>query len=129
MSSIFNKYKLCKEWTIVESAINELKDNNDLQIITHSDNVIGHILKRIVDSKFNSHILYTILEELDKAKIHYKLERYREDTIMICATVVGSRFEIEVFNNGSVETSVFTGDESLESGMDIIVAIINNNKD
>ena len=129
MNSMFNEYKSCKEWAIVERAINELKNNNDLQITTHLDYVIGHITKRIIDDKFNFHSLYKILEELDKVKIHYKLERYREDTIMICVTVVGARIEIEVFNNGSIETAIFTGDESVETGMDVVIAIINDNKD
>ena len=129
MSSIFNEYKFCKEWAIIESAIHELKGNNDLQILTHSEYIIGHITKRIVDCACNFHTLYKILEDLEKAKIHYKLERYRADTIMICVTVVGARIEIEVFNNGSIETSIFNGDESVKSGIDIVNVIINDNKE
>lgn len=70
------------------------------------------------------HVLYKILEELDNANIHYTLARYRKNTVMICATVVDKRIEVEVFNNGEIETNVFSGDESIKTGMDILQKII-----
>ncbi|NCI48946.1 hypothetical protein GWC95_03365 [Sediminibacterium roseum] len=82
-----------------------------------------------MDNASETHTLYTILEQLDSAKIHYRLERYRDDTIMICVTVVGSRIEIEVFSDGSVVTSMFKGDESLEDGLEIVNKIIAENRD
>ena len=48
---------------------------------------------------------------------------------MICLTVVGARIEIEVFNTGSIETSIFKGDESIEEGMEVVNKIIDTNRD
>jgi hypothetical protein len=79
--------------------------------------------------KTKAHPLYKILKELEAAKIHYKLERYREDTVMICVTIVGGRLEIEVFEDGHIETAIFKGDESIESGMKIVKSIIKANRD
>jgi hypothetical protein len=75
------------------------------------------------------HTLYKILAELDKAHIHYKLERYREDTVMICVTVVGARIEIEVFSNEEIETSIFSGNEDVEVGIEIVKKIIEEHRD
>ncbi len=129
MSSPYNEYKSFRNWNIVESAVNELKENKDIQITTQTDYVIGFITKKIEDAKSDNHILYKILEDLDEAKIHYKLERYRTDTIMICVTVVGARIEIEVFNSGDIQTSILKGDESIESGSEFVYNIINSNRD
>jgi hypothetical protein len=32
-----------------------------------------------------THRLYTLLQRLDRARIHYTLARVRNDTVMICA--------------------------------------------
>lgn len=68
----------------------------------------------------NNHPLYQILNELDRANIYYQLQRTREDSIMICVVIIGARIEIEVFNNGNIESSLFKGDESIVSGMDFV---------
>jgi hypothetical protein len=75
------------------------------------------------------HLLYKILEQLDSAGIHYTLARYREDMVMICVTVPGKRIEIDVSSSGEIETSIFSGDESVESGIEIIEDIINSNRE
>ncbi|WPO77982.1 hypothetical protein [Flavobacterium sp. KACC 22761] len=77
----------------------------------------------------NDHPIYHILEELDKAEIFYQLQRTRENSIMICASVIGSRIEIEVFNDGSIESSIFTGDESIISGSDFVKKIVESSRD
>lgn len=56
-----------------------------------------------------THRLYTLLQQLERARIHYTLARVRDDTVMICATVPGRRCEIEVFADGSLEVEVFGG--------------------
>lgn len=76
-----------------------------------------------------AHPLYQILEELDKANIHYKLERTRENSIMICVAIIGARVEIEVFNDGNIESSVFKGDESVISGIDFVKKIIESSRE
>ena len=48
------------------------------------------------------HRLYTLLEQLDRARINYTLARVRNNAVMICATVPGRRYEIEVFADGNV---------------------------
>lgn len=57
-----------------------------------------------------THRLYTLLQRLDRARIQYTLARVRDDAVMICATVPGRRYEIEVFSDGSVEVEVFGAD-------------------
>ena len=106
----------------------ELEKNKDLSITTPVEYVIGIITKRLRKIKV-IHPLYQILEELDSAKIYYKLERTRDNSVMICVTIVGARVEIEVFNDGNIETSIFKGDESLISGKDFVDEIIKNNRD
>ena len=57
-----------------------------------------------------THRLYTPLQRLDRARIHYTLARVRNDTVMICATVPGRRYEIDVSADGSIEVEVFGAD-------------------
>jgi hypothetical protein len=67
----------------------------------------------------NPHRLYTLLQQLERARIHYTLARVRDDTVMICATVPGRRYEIEVFADGSIEVEVF-GAEGDIGGQDAV---------
>ena len=127
--NLYNEYKCKEEWKIVQSSINGLLENNDIKLTTNPDYVIGYIVKSLENVRQGGHTLYDILEELDLAKIHYQLARYRKDTVRICVTVVGARIEIEVFNTGSIETSIFKGDESIESGIEVVNKIINDNRD
>ena len=57
--------------------------------------------------------LTQFLDQLDDAKIHYTLARYREDTIMVQVTVPGERWEIEFLTDGSVEVEKFISDGSI----------------
>jgi hypothetical protein len=54
-----------------------------------------------------THGLYALLQQLDRARIHYILTRVRDDTVMIVANVPGRRYEIEVFSDGALEVEVF----------------------
>ncbi|EUB97007.1 hypothetical protein PMI07_000583 [Rhizobium sp. CF080] len=67
--------------------------------------------------------LFKILRRLDEAHIHYFIERHRDDTIDITATIVGQRIEISVFEDDHVEISRFVGHEEIE-GEDVLHAII-----
>ena len=71
------------------------------------------------------HRLYTLLQQLDRARIHYTLTRARDDTVMIQAAVPGRRYEIEVFSDGTLEVEVFgsTGSLSGEEAVDELLAI------
>lgn len=57
--------------------------------------------------------LFKILKDLDRAKIHYHIDRFRSDTVDIVATFVGRRLEIAVFEDGRVEISEFRGNEDV----------------
>ncbi len=72
----------------------------------------------------HNHPLYDILAKLNSAKMHYNLDKQRPRAVLICITVPGERIEIEVFDDGSVETSRFSGDESVTMGMDVIDSIL-----
>jgi hypothetical protein len=72
----------------------------------------------------NPHRLYTLLQQLERGRIHYTLARVRDDTVMICATVPGRRYEIEVFADGSIEVEVFgaKGDIGGQEAVDDLLA-------
>ena len=70
------------------------------------------------------HPLYEILWKLDAAKIFYTLGRHRSDYVTIHVTVPGRRYEIEVASNGEIETSCFSGNEDLNSGIEEIEKIL-----
>ncbi len=71
-----------------------------------------------------SHTLYRILRLLDGQGLWYRVDRHRNDTVMITVTVVGERLEIDVFEDGHVEFSRFKGDEGVESGADRLDQLI-----
>ncbi len=75
------------------------------------------------------HNLYKILQDLDSAKIFYTLAHYRDDVVTIHVTVPGKRFEIDVESDGSVDTAIFSGNEDLESGIDVVQKIVNKYAD
>ena len=62
-----------------------------------------------------SHPLYQILRLLEDEGLWFRVDRHRDDTVMITVTVVGERLEIDVFEDGHVEFSRFKGDEGVES--------------
>ena len=78
-----------------------------------------------------SHRLYTLLQQLDRARIHYSLTRVRDDTVMIQAVVPGRRYEIEVFSDGSVEVEIFgtTVDLRGEEAVDELLANYSDDSD
>jgi hypothetical protein len=76
-----------------------------------------------------THPLFQVLRMLDEARLWYRLERTREDTVLIMVTAVGERFEIDVFENGEVEVSRFRGNEDVESGLDVVRSIIDEHSE
>ena len=52
-----------------------------------------------------THVL-AFLERLDQAHIWYRLEHVR-DSLMVCVTVPGERWEIEFFADGQIEVERF----------------------
>ncbi len=58
----------------------------------------------------NSFNIYTFLAQLRQKRIHFELASYRENAIMILASVPGERWEIEFLENGQVEVEIFKSD-------------------
>lgn len=57
--------------------------------------------------------LLSFLDELRAAKIHYRLDQFRDDAIMVEVAVPGERWEVEFLDDGSVEVEVFRSDGSI----------------
>ncbi|MBN3952224.1 MAG: hypothetical protein HWQ38_39415 [Nostoc sp. NMS7] len=51
--------------------------------------------------------LVTFLNELEQERISYTLAHHRDETIMVNVAVSGERWEVEFFENGSVEVERF----------------------
>jgi hypothetical protein len=51
--------------------------------------------------------LLSFLVRLEAGKIHYSLEHNRDKAIMVLSAVPGERWEVEFFEDGSVEIEVF----------------------
>ena len=75
-----------------------------------------------------SHALFTLLNELDAAKIHCALARYQPDTVTVTITLVGQRVEAAVFSDGHIEVARFTGTEAIEGGADLLHQLIAENR-
>lgn len=71
-----------------------------------------------------SHELYRIIRLLEARRIHFELARYRDDSIMITATIVGARVEIDVFEDGHVEYSLFFGNEAVERDLNALRSLL-----
>ena len=62
--------------------------------------------------------LLRFLDQLDLAKIAYRLERVR-DSIMVVVAVPGERWEVEFFDDGQVEVERFSSTGMIE-GEDVL---------
>ncbi|MGH9770013.1 MAG: hypothetical protein ACREAB_21525 [Blastocatellia bacterium] len=51
--------------------------------------------------------LLSFLVRLEDVKIHYSLEHNRDEAIMVLIVVPGQHWEVEFFEDGSVEIEVF----------------------
>jgi hypothetical protein len=76
-----------------------------------------------------SHPLYQLLQQLEAAKIYFTLARHREDSILVSLTLVGERVEIDVFDDGHMEVSRFSGSEDIVGDAALVEQIINSNRD
>lgn len=75
------------------------------------------------------HALYELLTELEAARLPFTLGRYRPDSVMVTVTVVGERIEVDVFDDGHMEVSRFTGDEAVVGGRDLVLKLIEDNRE
>ena len=51
--------------------------------------------------------LVTFLNQLEQERISYTLAHHRDETIMVNVAVAGERWEVEFFEDGSVEVERF----------------------
>jgi hypothetical protein len=73
-----------------------------------------------------SHPLFELLRKIDAHfnPAAFSLSRQRNDAVMITLSLVGERLEIEVFEDGHVEYSRFTGDESVLGDLELLDQLI-----
>ena len=64
--------------------------------------------------------IFEVLKILDDQGVYYVINRTRADTIRVCATFVGERWEIEIFEDGHVEISRFYGTEAIDGGIELL---------
>jgi hypothetical protein len=76
-----------------------------------------------------SHPLFSLLQKLEAAKIHFTLGRHRDDSIMVSLTLVGERVEVDVFNDGHMEVSRFPGSEDIVGGSELVERLIDGNRE
>jgi hypothetical protein len=75
-----------------------------------------------------NHPLFSLLTRLDYSHYHYVLKRSRPDSIRVDITFVGERVEVDVFDDGHMEVSRFTGSEAVEGGSELIFNLISENE-
>jgi hypothetical protein len=76
-----------------------------------------------------NHPLYKLLADLEDASIHFTINRYRPDTILVALTLVGERVEIDVFEDGQMNVSRFPGSEDIVGHEELVQKLIDENRD
>ena len=71
-----------------------------------------------------SHELYRMIRLLERERVHYRLDRHRDNSILVNETMVGERIEIDVFEDGHVEYSRFRGHEDVEGDVPALEALL-----
>jgi hypothetical protein len=75
-----------------------------------------------------SHPLYTLLQKLEDAQIHFTLARNRNDSVLVSMTLVGERIEVDRVDDGHMEVSRFPGNEDVLGGEELVHDIIEKNR-
>ncbi len=63
------------------------------------------------------------LDFLRGKKIHFRLDQYRTNTIMVTFTLVGCRVEVDFFED-HIEFSYFTGDEGVHDDWAVMQGLL-----
>lgn len=71
-----------------------------------------------------SSALFDTINALEKARLHFFIERTGPDSVMLSVTLVGERIEIDIFEDDHLEISRFRGDESIEGGKELLPEIL-----
>jgi hypothetical protein len=74
--------------------------------------------------------LLAFLADLEQGKIHYALAHARDSAIMVIVTVPGERWEVEFFEDGSIEIEKFVSNGEIygEEALTELVAKYSDNK-
>lgn len=67
--------------------------------------------------------LIGFLNKLESAKIYYKLNKVRDEAIMVEVAVPGQRWEIEFMDDGTVEVEKFVSDGDYYDGQELEVLL------
>jgi hypothetical protein len=70
------------------------------------------------------HALYALLAELEATRIPFVIARNRPDTILVTLALVGERIEVDVFEDGHMEVSRFSGSEAIVGGGELVAELI-----
>lgn len=70
---------------------------------------------------FDLQSLLSFLNQLEKGHIAYKLNKVREEAIMVEILVPGQRWEVEILNNGSVDIEKFMSDPNMYDAKELEV--------
>jgi hypothetical protein len=70
-------------------------------------------------------VLYAWIEKLRAAKIPFTLATYRDNAVMLQVSVPGERWEVEFFEDGTVEVERFRSSGKIEglSALDDLLAL------
>jgi hypothetical protein len=71
-----------------------------------------------------SHALFELVCALERAGVHFTLQRHRPETILVTITLVGERVEVDVFEDGHMEVSRFKGSESISGDNELVYELI-----
>lgn len=75
-----------------------------------------------------NHPLYDLLRRLECDRVYFTLSRNRDDSILVTATLVGERLEIDVFEDGHMEVSRFRGNENISGDAELAYSILEQNR-
>jgi hypothetical protein len=75
-------------------------------------------------ARLMSSAVFDTIRLLEKAELHFFIERTRPDSIRLSVTMVGERAEIDIFEDNHLEISRFRGDESVVGGMEVLLKLL-----
>lgn len=67
--------------------------------------------------------LLGFLTRLDAARIPYRMERNRDEALMVLFALPGERWEVEFFGDGHIELEIFKGGSGVLAGQEASDAI------
>jgi len=71
-----------------------------------------------------SHPIYDLLDKLDETECSYVLSRHRDNSVLVSIRSVDEHIEVEVFEDGNIEISRFSGKEDMVGGLEIVCELL-----